>query len=168
MYKQTVLSTELKRYKFDGTAYHVAVGSENPNDGYIVVTKESYLKEPTIEQLKSLVLNCIDEYDSSDNVNQFTLYGKDIWLDKATRVGLVNAVNAEITLGHEEVTLGLGGDSYTFPCEQALQLLASLEVYALACYNKTLEHKRNVNNFEKVEDIINYDYCKGYPDKIVI
>ena len=38
--------------------------------------------------LKSILLEKINLYDNSENVNSFILNGEHFWLDKATRVGL--------------------------------------------------------------------------------
>ena len=41
---------------------------------------------------KEFMLNKIAAYDRSETVNSFMLAGNRIWLDKATRVGLVNSI----------------------------------------------------------------------------
>jgi hypothetical protein len=46
----------------------------------------------------------ISYYDSSSSVNSFIFNGNNLWLDKATRVGLVNLVNSSTDI----VTLALG------------------------------------------------------------
>lgn len=45
-------------------------------------------------------------------------------------------------------------------------MLSALELYALKCYNKTAEHKVNIENMTSVEDIVNYNFTEGYPDKL--
>ena len=42
-----------------------------------------------------------------------------------------------------------------------------LEVYAKKCYNTTEEHKVNVSNLQSVDEVNNYDYKSGYPDKLI-
>lgn len=124
-------------------------------------------KEATLEEAKEDKIAEINIYDKSTSVNEFTLYGTPMWLDKSTRVGLVNAVNSAKVLGQETVTLGLGGHTYTLPCDTALAMLASLEMYALACYNVTLSHKNAVKALETIEAVEAYDYKAGYPEKLV-
>ena len=41
----------------------------------------------------------ISAYDTSDKVNGFILNGQIVWLDKATRVGLMNSTTIERDLG---------------------------------------------------------------------
>jgi hypothetical protein len=46
-------------------------------------------------------------------------------------------------------------------------MLSALEVYAIDCYNKTTDHIFNVNNLTTIEEIENYDYRLGYPEKLI-
>ena len=115
-------------------------------------------KEEAIEQ--------ITEYDQSEDVNSFTLQGKQMWLPKETRVGLVNSVTIEKNAGKETTVLWFGGERYELPVDTALQMLSALELYALECYNVTAAHKAAVNALESVEDVVAYDYTQGYPKKL--
>lgn len=123
-------------------------------------------KDP-LEEAKKKVIRKIDDYDTSDNVNSFYLGGVKVWLDKSTRVGLQNSITIEKEAGREETTLWLNGIKIVVGCTLALQMLSILELYALNCYNKTAEHKSNVQKLTSVEDVMAYDYTKGYPDKPV-
>ena len=116
------------------------------------------IKEEAIEQ--------ITEYDTSSDVNSFTLQGKTMWLPKETRVGLVNSVTIEKNAGKETTVLWFGGEKYELPVDTALQMLSALELYALECYNVTAAHKAAVNALESVEDVVAYDYTQGYPEKL--
>ena len=116
------------------------------------------IKEEAIEQ--------ITEYDQSEDVNSFTLQGKQMWLPKETRVGLVNSVTIEKNAGKETTVLWFGGEKYELPVDTALQMLSALELYALECYNITAAHKAAVNALESVEDVVAYDYTQGYPEKL--
>ena len=115
-------------------------------------------KEEAIEQ--------IEAYDTSAAVNSFTLGGKEMWLPKETRVGLVNSVTIEKNAGKETTTLWFDGAKYELPVDTALQMLSALELYALECYNVTAAHKAAVSALESVEDIVAYDYTENYPEKL--
>ena len=119
-----------------------------------------------LEKIKQDKIKQIEQYDYSDNVNSFTLNGVKVWLDKSTRVGLMNSLNIEKTAGKETSTLWFGNIKIDINTEAAIQMLSSLELYALECYNKTAEHKVNVGKLTSVEDVKNYDFTKGYPDKL--
>ena len=116
------------------------------------------IKEEAIEQ--------ITEYDQSEDVNSFTLQGKQMWLPKETRVGLVNSITIEKNAGKETTVLWFGGEKYELSVDTALQMLSALELYALECYNVTAAHKAAVNALESVEDVVAYDYTQGYPEKL--
>ena len=52
-------------------------------------------------------------------------------------------------------------------CELLLQMLAALEVYAIDCYNVTTDHLFNIKKIETLEELHQYDYRVGYPEKLV-
>ena len=110
----------------------------------------------------------IAAYDTSDKVNGFILNGRIVWLDKATRVGLMNSTTIERDLGQETTELWLGEHNLIIKCDLAIQLLQQLEVYALKCFNVTATHKKEVNNLSTIEEINSYDITKDYPEKLVI
>ena len=116
------------------------------------------IKEEAIEQ--------ITEYDQSEDVNSFTLQGKQMWLPKETRVGLVNSITIEKNAGKETTVLWFDGERYELPVDTALQMLSTLELYAVQCYNTTAMHKANVISLESVCDVVNYDYTLHYPEKL--
>ena len=115
---------------------------------------------------KEQLIEEIDEYDTSSDVNSFTLGGKQMWLPKETRVGLVNSITIEKAAGKENTTLWFDGEKYELPVDDALQMLSALELYALECYNVTAAHKANVMALESIDDVVAYDYESGYPDKL--
>ena len=44
-------------------------------------------------------------------------------------------------------------------------MLGALEIYALACYDVTEEHKAAVNALTTIEEVDAYDYTIGYPQR---
>ncbi len=108
----------------------------------------------------------IDYYDSSESVNSFIYNGEKMWIDKATRVGLVNAIDSAIHLGRETITFGICGLLVTLPCAQAKAMMAELELYALACYDNTIRHKMAVMELTTIEEVEQYDITEGYPEKL--
>ena len=105
----------------------------------------------------------IAAYDTSDKVNGFMLNGLLVWLDKATRVGLMNSTTIAKAAGQETTTLWLGGAKLVVDCDTAIQLLSALEMYALECFNVTASHKKAVSELMSLEDVEVYDYKAGYP-----
>lgn len=105
----------------------------------------------------------ITNYDTSSSVNGFMLNGLLVWLDKATRVGLMNSTNIAKAMGHPTTTLWLKGIKLVVDCDKAIQLLSALEMYALECFNVTASHKAAVGELKSIEEVEAYDYKAGYP-----
>ena len=105
----------------------------------------------------------ISAYDTSDKVNGFILNGLLVWLDKATRVGLMNYTTIAKASGQETTTLWLGGMKLVVDCDKAIQLLSALEMYALECFNVTASHKQAVSELTTIEEVEAYNYKSGYP-----
>ena len=108
----------------------------------------------------------IDAYDASPAVNGFVLNGSLVWLDKATRVGLMNSTNIAKATGSANTTLWLGGERMVVPCDKAIQLLSALEMYAIGCFNVTAAHKATVEAMKTLDEVLTYDYSKGYPEQL--
>ena len=119
-----------------------------------------------IDEMRAKKVALIHDYDKSQAVNSFLVNGERMWLDKATRVGLVNSTNVAKATGAENVTFWANDKSYTVPCDMMLQILYALELYAMKCYNKTSEHIMNVRTLEDLNRIYNYNYTKGYPKRL--
>lgn len=116
-----------------------------------------------LEQAKVDKIAEITAYDTSSSVNGFMLNGLLVWLDKATRVGLMNSTTITKAAGQETTTLWLGGLKLVVDCDKAIQLLSALEMYALECFNVTASHKATVNELTTIEEVEAYDYKTGYP-----
>ena len=134
-------------------------------DGWVEYIPQPYV--PTLEEIKANKVEEILAYDSSSAVNEFSIGGVPMWLDKATRAGLLLRFEAEEKVGRTETTLWNNGQSYTLPLEQAQQILIALELYASACYDNTQSHITEVQKMESKEAVEAYDYTTGYPSKLL-
>ena len=112
---------------------------------------------------QKMVLAEIDKHDTSSAVNGFILNGQRVWLDKATRVGLMNSTTIAKAMGQSTTTLWLCDVKLVVECDKAIQLLSALEMYALECFNVTAAHKKAVTEMSTVESVLGYDYTAGYP-----
>ena len=111
-----------------------------------------------LEVLKQKII----DYDKSEQVNMFTLNGINYWFDKATRTSLFQLINSV----ENDVDFILGDVNIILSKENALKFLSELEVYAQKCYLTTHKHLNSIKKLKTLEDIINYEYNKDYPDKI--
>lgn len=139
-------------------------------DGWVEYISSVNIPTPTDEEIFERYLsdkiNEILEYDASSEVNEFFLGETSIWLDKATRAGLKLRFEAEISMGKDNTTLWYDNIQYSLGLNKATQMLLAIELYASACYDNTQAHVANVKALENIEDIKNYDYRTGYPEKL--
>ena len=119
-----------------------------------------------LARAKREILKHIEAYDTSSAVNGFVLNGAVVWLDKATRVGLMNSTTIAKAMGQATTTLWLGDTKLEVGCDMAIQLLSALEMYALECFNVTAAHKKAVAELTDIGEVLSYDYTKGYPEKL--
>ena len=121
-----------------------------------------------LARAKREILKHIEAYDTSSAVNGFVLNGAEVWLDKATRVGLMNSTTIAKAMGQATTTLWLGDTKLEVGCDMAIQLLSALEMYALECFNVTAAHKKAVAELTDIGEVLSYDYTKGYPEKLMM
>ena len=115
---------------------------------------------------KEMLAREITAHDTSSSVNGFKLNGLTVWLDKDTRMGLMNSTTIAKNMGQETTTVWFGGISLTIPCDTAIQMLSALEMYALACFNVTAGHKAAVQALESVDAVVAYDFTVNYPEQL--
>ena len=133
---------------------------------YLIADNKKKYEGKTLEEAKEMLLAEIDAYDKSSAVNGFALNGAVVWLDKATRVGLMNSTSITKAMGQPTTTLWLGESKMEVPCDTAIQLLSALEMYALECFNVTAAHKVAVSELNSIEEVEKYDITAGYPAQL--
>lgn len=106
-------------------------------------------------------------YDKSSQVNHFLYNGEMMWLDKATRVGLMNSISIEKSAKRTETTLWMGTKMAKTTVSKALAFLSQLELYAIDCYNITSQHIVEIDTCEAVEALKMYDIKADYPAPIL-
>ena len=115
---------------------------------------------------KEMLTREITAHDTSSSVNGFKLNGLTVWLDKDTRMGLMNSTTIAKNMGQQTTTVWFGGISLTIPCDTAIGMLSALEMYALACFNVTAGHKAAVAALTSVDEVVAYDFTVNYPEQI--
>lgn len=137
------------------------------SDGWIKYEQPSLSKEELLLKAKEELRSSIINYDSSDNVNEFIIGDDHIWLDKSTRSGLMLRLQAEKANNLPNTTLWEGNKQYNLDIDVAIQMLYTIELYASACYDNTQNHLAEVDKLTTLEDVKNYDYTVGYPNKLI-
>ena len=135
-------------------------------DGWILYEEPEPTEEDIFNEAKKELITNIEYYDSSSDVNMFFIQDLPVWLDKATRAGLKLRFEAEIAMGKTETALWYGNLQFPLPLDTAIQMLYAIEVYASECYDNTQAHLANVNAIDNLEELQNYDYTSGYPEKL--
>lgn len=113
---------------------------------------------------KDILLKQIELYDKSDNVNSFIYKGNKYWLDKQQRSCMKTVAES----GMDNIEIVMGDQIISITADFLKQFILALEAYAYQCYVSTAKHVAQVKSLQDIEDIINYDYTTGYPDKITL
>lgn len=144
-------------YRYDSYRFDFGLGTLLPS-------KIKNLEEYVLRRIKDIIIDKITKYDVSENVNLFYLQGNPMWLNDIKRTSLIKSTNIRKSQG--AITTVLWDDDnnkYDIPVDMALNMLNTLEMYALDCYNITAQHKKNISEMDSIEDVLNYDYMAGYP-----
>lgn len=137
-------------------------------DGCLLDTGGMASEQALLAAAKREVLSAISTYDASDSVNGLVVNGQRGWLDKATRVGLMNGVAVAKECGMERMSLWIDGREYVMDVERLEELLVNVEVYAMGCYNVTAGHRRAVDGLTTLEAVLGYDFKAGYPKMVSV
>lgn len=123
-----------------------------------------------LERAKSSKLADIQAYDSSEEVNSFTINinGNTMtaWLTPDKRSDYKNSLDSAELLGMTEVHPVFNGVALTIPTQTAKMALAKIQLYANQCYGVTEQHKVAVNSLTTIKEVEDYDYKAGYPHRL--
>ena len=158
-----------------GEINEVEVQTFNPTDEmlftdgwelYVLPETPEKTEEEIFNEEKNFLIEEIIRHDSSPEVNSFYIEDQELWLDKATRVGLKFRFDAEIASGQTNTTLWYEGTPFNLELANAVQMLNAIELYASACYDNTQAHIANIKTIENIHALKVYDYRTGYPEKL--
>lgn len=116
------------------------------------------------QNIKDILKKKIELYDSSPIVNSFYYEGKEYWIDKENRTSLWNLSNSNFG----DIEFVVGDQIITLNSFKLKAFLIKLELYAYKCYVNTFKHYLRIKDLTELDDIVNYDYTTGYPDKITL
>ena len=142
-------------------------------DGWEIYTQPEPTEEELLQRAKLRKKSEIKTYDKSSEVNEFFVSGISLWLSKGDRTGLKLRFESELAMGKTTTTLWSNGIQFPLPLVDengnpgiAFQMLYALEVYASACYDTTQSHLSVVDKLETIEEVEQYDFKVGYPEKL--
>jgi hypothetical protein len=70
--------------------------------------------------------------------------------------------------GLQEIEVVMGDHTLVLPSEFVKQFILQLEAYAYKCYVMTAKHLQEAQSLQTIEDVLNYNYKTGYPEKITL
>jgi hypothetical protein len=117
-----------------------------------------------VDTYKPILKRKVELYDTSLEINSFVYNGNLYWLDKQQRACMKTL--ADSGLDFIEVILPTG--SVMLETAKLKQFLTELEIYAYKCYVNTAKHLNAIESLTQIEEILNYDYTTGYPEKITL
>lgn len=113
---------------------------------------------------KDILLEQLKLYDKSDEVNSFIYKGNKYWLDKQQRSCMKTVAES----GLSEIEIVVGNEVIKLTSDFVKQFILQLEAYAYKCFVVTAKHQQNIKSLKNLQDIINYNYTTGYPEKITL
>lgn len=123
--------------------------------------------EITLDEVKRNVIDAIKIYDSSTDVNVFTVNGvMEAWLTPEERSNYKSSIDAAKLVGLESLSFYINDVLLTTTPTQAELMLATIQLYADQCFIVTKQHIAAVNALETIAEIESYDYRSGYPQKL--
>ena len=146
---------EFKRYN----EFAEAIGTDAVK-GSVVAPDPT--EEELLEKAKAAKLAEIDKYNSSANVNAFTVNGVPMWLDFDLRSRLKNSIDAAEAEGRTELTKNYGGMTFTYTIALWRQMFTVVENYAGDCQNVSEAHKAAVNAMTDIAEVEAFDVTLGY------
>ena len=133
---------------------------------YVAPAPPEPTAEELLEQAKRDKIQELENYNNSDGVNLFTIYGIPMWLNFDERNRLQKAVDAKEAIGKTEMEKNWNGVKYTFQLSVWKQMLATIEDYAYDCQNVTDGHISAINGLASIDAVKEYDFTTGYPRKL--
>ena len=173
--KETFKEIEESRKIGKTQYYYVRFNPITLEDGNIMAIEHELNHYPSVEEIDALKQKYLDglrkgkilqvqAYDCSPVINRFIVNGQTVWMDKDTRVGITNALRLQKDKEETTTSIMFGEVWYTLPVEEALSIMASIEIYAMACFKQTAEHLSIIKNLDSIEALSNYDFTTGYPE----
>ena len=121
----------------------------------------------TLEEAKAEMIQRINEYDRSSNVNGFTVNNEiEGWLTADERSNYRSSIESSELLGINTISFYIDDYLMEVTTQDAKYMLAQIQLYADQCFMVTKQHKLDVETLETIEAVDAYDYTNGYPQKL--
>lgn len=123
--------------------------------------------ERTLEMAKDQAIQKLNTYDNSNAVNEFTINNSiKAWFTVQERTNYKNSLDSAKLLGVDTLQFFVGDQAFSISVDIADGLLATIQMYADACFIQTKNHENAIKALETIEEVDNYDFTIGYPNKL--
>lgn len=116
----------------------------------------------TLEDAKIEKIEELNAYDQSSEILSFSFNGIDMWVNPTERTNYLMTVEAAEANGM--ITVPFHGTNISTIA--AKNILNKVALYAMQVMAVTDNHKDVINSLETIEDVDNYDYTVGYPERL--
>lgn len=148
-------------------AFHNEYPSASISEVLNMELSQSTPIEETIENVKADKIAEIENYDSSSNVNSFTINEQiESWLTPAERANYKNSIEAAELMGIENVSFYVNDTEITLPVNTAKLMLAQIQLYADNCFIVTKQNIQAVQGLDSIEAVKAYAFESNYPAKL--
>ena len=117
-----------------------------------------------IPKIINNLLSLQQKYHNSLEIKQFNINNKICWFDDKERASLINLINAKKSSGILTIIVWFDETPIELNVDEALNIINRIEQYSASCYNVTQQHLLEIKKLSTLEDCLNYDITKDYPD----
>lgn len=135
-------------------------------DGWIEYITPELTEVELLEQAIKHKIKEIERFDKSPEVEEFKINGINLWIDRSERETLDRRFKLELKMGKNETILWKNGVAFPLIIEDAIMMLDTLEMYAIATYDNTQKHIANVKALQTLKEVNEYNFKTGYPEKL--
>lgn len=125
------------------------------------------LKEDDIKHIKTSKIEEIERYANSASINNFTINEIQTWFSPIERSNYKQSVDSAKLLDVNTVSFFVNDTLLEVPTEELDKMLARIKLYIDQCAIVTKQHILAVEKMEDIEEIKNYDFTIGYPEKLI-
>lgn len=118
-----------------------------------------------LDDAKNNKINALEEYNDSvkDFIINDTLHA---WFNPNQLESYTNYINASKLLENQQIQLVIADNLFVTTVNEAERMLASIQLYINQCSIAMFRHKKTIQSMSTVEEVDNYNYTTGYPQKL--
>lgn len=121
--------------------------------------------EPTLEDIKLKKIYQLESYDN--NLNDFIINDSiHAWFTPTERADYKQSIESAKLMNIEILQFFANNILLEIETSKAEQMLALVQLYANKCFIVTKQHKINIEQAKTIEEVENYNFREGYPDKL--